>query len=478
MAAEMDQLGPELLVGLERGRGRPLRAALERELRAAIHDGRLHAGTALPSTRALAGELGVSRGVVVEAYAQLAAEGYLVTRPGAPARVAAVRATADDEDRPWDAWPPVRHDLRPGRPDLASFPRRVWLAALRRTLAGAPLSASGYGDPRGAPELRGALAAYLGRTRGVAAAPSGVVVTAGVQQGLGLLARALAARGVRRIAVEEPGFPIHRMLLGRHGLEPVPVPVDEDGVRVETLAATGVGAALLTPAHQFPMGAVLSAERRTALLAWAAATGAVIVEDDYDGEYRYDRAPVGALQGLDPERVAYLGSASKALAPALRLGWVIAPAALRRAVAEEKAWADGGSPGLDQLALADLIRRGEIDRHLRRMRRVYRARRDALLAAVREHLPAARALGVPAGLHLALALPDAREETALVAGAARRGVGILAIRRRAPGERRGHTVLLAGYANLPEPSIPAAVRALAAAVAGAAPGVPVPTPPT
>ncbi len=467
MPVETDQFGPQLLVGLDRGRGRPLRSALERELRAAIHAGRLHAGTALPSTRALAAELGVSRGVVVEAYAQLAAEGYLLTRAGAPARVAAVAAPADDDDRPWEAWPAVRHDLRPGRPDLGSFPRRVWLGAMRRALATAPLSASGYGDPRGAPELRAELAAYLGRTRGVATAASGVVVTAGVQQGLGLLARALAARGVRRIAVEEPGFPIHRLLLARHGLEPVPVGVDEEGVRIEAIVDAGVDAALLTPAHQFPMGAVLSAERRAALLAWAAETGALIVEDDYDGEYRYDRAPVGALQGLDPERVVYLGSASKALAPTLRLGWVIAPGSLRGAVAEEKAWADGGSPGLEQLALADLISRGEIDRHLRRMRRVYRTRRDALLAAAARHLPAARALGVPAGLHLAFALPDARDEKALLAGAARRGVGVFAIRRRPPGERRGHTVLLAGYANLPEPAVPAAVRALGAAVTAA-----------
>lgn len=460
-----------MLLGLQRGRGRPLRAALERELRAAIHAGRLRGGTVLPSTRALAADLGVSRGVVVEAYAQLAAEGYLATRPGAATRVVAGPTEDSEEDRPWDAWPTVRHDLRPGRPDLGAFPRRAWLAATRRVLSEAPHAAAGYGDPRGTPELRAALAAHLGRTRGVAAAPAAMVVTAGVHQGVGLLARVLAARGVRRIAVEDPGFPVHRALLRRCGLEPVRVPVDDEGLQVDRLDRTGAGAVLVTPAHQFPLGGVLPPERRAALLDWAAEHEALVLEDDYDGEHRYDRAPVGALQGLDPDRVAYLGSASKALAPALRLGWIAVPRTLRDAVGEEKAWADSGSPGLDQLVLADLLARGEVDRHVRRMRRVYRGRRDSLVAAVERSLPHARVLGVPAGLHVALVLSRAHDESALLAAAERRGVGIVAFRLRgdleASGTGGGRTVVLASYATLPGPAIPAAARALAAAVAEA-----------
>ncbi|MEA2448707.1 MAG: GntR family transcriptional regulator / MocR family aminotransferase [Thermoleophilaceae bacterium] len=452
--ASVDQSGLDLLLGLDRADSRSLRGQLEAELREAIRSGRLHAGTALPSSRALARELGVSRGVVVEAYSQLAAEGYLHARQGAATRVASVAAPrAPVAPAPaWDA--PVRHDFRPQVPDLAAFPRREWLASLRRALAQAPDARLGYGDPRGAAELRLAIAAYLGRVRGVVGDAERTVVTGGIQQGLSLLVQALRARGARRIAIEEPGFFVHRRLLARLGVEVVRVPVDDHGIEVASLARREADAVLVTPAHQMPTGAVLAPERRAALLAWAAERDAVVIEDDYDGEYRYDREPVGALQGLDPERVVYLGSASKTLAPALRLGWVVLPSWLAEAAGEEKGWADGGSPVLEQLAFADFLERGELDRHLRRARPRYRRRRDALVAAVDEAFPGAVVRGVAAGLHVVAEPVEAVDERALRAAARERSVEIVAMRAR------GRTLLVLGYANLPEAAARRAVAEL------------------
>jgi GntR family transcriptional regulator / MocR family aminotransferase len=352
VSPRVDHLGLDLLLVLDRGSVRPLRDQIEDQLRDGIRRGRLHAGTALPSSRALAAELGVSRGVVVDAYGQLAAEGFLVARPGAATRVAAVArhepAAPPDERVP----PPVRFDLRIEAADLSAFPRRSWQAALREVLRDAPDAAFGYGDRAGHPALRAVLASYLGRARGVAAEPERIVVTTGITQAVALLGRALRGAGVRRIAVEDPGFPVHRMVLRRQGLELAPVPVDGGGIRVDAVEASGAQAVLVTPAHQFPLGMGLAPERRTALLDWAAARDGFVLEDDYDGEYRFDREPVGALQALAPARVIYLGSASKTLAPAVRLGWAVLPGALAEAVAEEKMLANGGSPQLDQLALA------------------------------------------------------------------------------------------------------------------------------
>src|SRR4051794_14662460 len=329
--ARLDQsaTAPELLIEVERANGAPLRAQIERELRDAVRSGRLHPGSALPSTRSLARQLEVSRGVVVEAYAQLAAEGYLSARQGAPTRVAAVPSPRVDpaHARP-AAAPRPRYDLRPSVPDLSAFPRRAWLAAERRALAALPHAALDYPDMRGTTELRAALAAYLGRVRGLVAAPERIVVTSGTLQSIGLLARVLRGRGIDRIALEQPGFHIHRALLRRCGIATAPVPVDERGLVVEQLERAGCRAVLVTPAHHMPLGAVLAPERRAALLDWAERADGLVIEDDYDGEYRYDREPVGALQGLAPERVVYLGSASKVLAPALRIGWVVAPARL------------------------------------------------------------------------------------------------------------------------------------------------------
>jgi GntR family transcriptional regulator/MocR family aminotransferase len=454
------QSGVDLLLPLDREAGR-LHRQIEQGLRDAIRAGRLVPGTALPSTRSVARELGVSRGVVTEAYAQLVAEGYLVARQGAPTRVAAAPEPSAPGGRASRRPSPAPYDLLPGRPDLAAFPREQWLAATRRALRRMPDAALGYPDARGTPELRDALTAYLGRARAVAPDPERTVVCSGVTQGIVLIARLLHGRGERTIAVEDPGFHLHRWSLERAGLEPVGVPVDEDGLDVDALAATGARAVLVTPAHQMPTGVVLSPERRAALIAWADAVDGLVVEDDYDAEYRFDRGPVGALQGLAPERVVYAGSASKSFAHGLRLGWLVLPERLATAVAFERLAMDGGAPVLEQLALADLVARGDLDRHLRRTRREYRRRRAALLAALAEHLPGAEVTGVAAGLHALVLLPDGVDEEALLqragaAGVAVQGLGALRV------TSTGRAGLVLGYAHLPQPAIARAVAALGA----------------
>jgi GntR family transcriptional regulator/MocR family aminotransferase len=456
--------GLDLLLGLDRARG-PLRAQLEDQLRDAVRGGRLGPGTALPSSRALAREMGVSRGVVVEAYAQLAAEGYLVARQGAPTRVSEAASPGPGAAPPAAGERPPRFDFRTGRPDVSLFPRAEWLASLRRALRDAPDARFDYGDPRGAPELRAALARYLGRVRGVACDPERVVVTSGMAQGMALFARVLTAGGASRIAMEDPSSAPGRDQLASNGLEIVPVPVDEDGLRVERLPGNPpVDAVMITPAHQFPLGVVLAPERRAALVDWAARSGAVVLEDDYDAEYRYDRQPVGAVQGLAPELVVYAGSTSKMLAPGLRLGWLVVPEALLPAVAAAKESDDLGTPVVEQLALADFLERGQLDRHLRRTRAVYRARRDALVAALARLLPECRPTGVAAGLHLVVRLPDGTDEEAALAAARASGLGLsgLSEHRIEPGP----PALLLGYGRLPEPAMEAATEALADSLRG------------
>jgi GntR family transcriptional regulator / MocR family aminotransferase len=446
----------DVLLRLDRGRT-PLRAQIEDQLRDAVRGGRLAPGAALPSTRALARELGVSRGVVVEAYAQLAAEGYLVARQGAPTRVSEAASPGPGAAPAATDERPPRFDLRTGRPDVSLFPRTAWLASLRRALRDAPDARFDYGDPRGAPELRGALARYLGRVRGVACDPERVVVTSGMAQGMALFARALTPRGATRIAMEDPSSGPGRAQLVSNGLEIVPIAVDGDGLDVERLPV--VDAVMVTPAHQFPLGVVLAPDRRAALLDWAAHTGAVVLEDDYDAEYRYDRQPVGAVQGLAPDLVVYAGSISKTLAPGLRLGWLVVPERLLDAVTAAKASDDLGTPVVEQLALADFLERGQLDRHLRRTRAVYRGRRDALVAALGRLLPECTPAGVAAGLHLVLELPASTNEQAVLDAARARGVGLSGIAEHRIGP--GPPALLLGYGRLPEPAVEPAVRALA-----------------
>jgi GntR family transcriptional regulator/MocR family aminotransferase len=456
----VQRLGLDLLVTVDRDGGRSLRVQLEDQLRDAIRRGTLHAGTPLPSTRALAAELGVSRGVVVEAYAQLVAEGFLVARAGAATRVAQV-ARHDPAEPPEErVAPAVRFDFRFDAADLSAFPRRAWLAALRETLRDAPDAAFGYGDRSGAPALRMTLAAYVGRARGVAAEPRNVVVCTGITQAIGLLARALRRAGVERVGVEDPGFPLHRMVLAREGLRVVPIPVDAGGLVVEALEHADVGAVLVTPSHQMPLGMALAPERRAALVEWAVARDGWILEDDYDGEYRFDRDPVGALQALAPGRVTYLGSASKTLAPGLRLGWMVVAPDLVEAVGDAKVLADSGSPQIDQLALARFIEAGELDRHLRRMRGRYRARRDVMLEALARELPELVVEGIPAGLWMSGRLPESVALGPMLARAWDRDVGVFGY------AHGGVARVMLGYANLPEPAVVPAVRALAEVVRG------------
>jgi GntR family transcriptional regulator / MocR family aminotransferase len=459
------ETGPvgDALLAVDAADPRPLHEQLERAVRGAVRSGRLAPGARLPSSRGLSADLGISRGVVTAAYGQLAAEGYLVTRPGAPVRVS--EAVRGGQARP-AARSLVRefaYDMRPGLPDLAGFPRHGWLRSLGAAWRRAPATRLGELDPRGVPELRGALAEYLGRARGTAADPELLLACTGFAQGLSLTCRWLAGHGIEQVALEDPGWHQHRLIAEQAGLRVVPVPVDAGGLDVAELEASGAAAVIVTPAHHFPTGAVLARDRRAALLEWAERHDRLIVEDDYDTELRFDGSGVGALQGLAPERVLHIGSASKRLAPGLRLGWMLAPSWLTWPLISAKSVEDRSSEVLGQLALADLIARGELDRHLRRMRLRYAQRRRALLAALRRDVPAALAGDDPAGLFEALQFPAGVDEPALLAAAARRGVGLegLSWHRSAAD---GPSGVLAGYANLPETAIAQAVRKLAEAV--------------
>jgi GntR family transcriptional regulator/MocR family aminotransferase len=455
--------GPNLLVAIERSGELPLHEQLERALRERIRSGALASNTRLPSTRALASELGVSRGVVTEAYGQLAAEGYLTISQGAPVRVARAVRTASPRAPARSLLESFPYHFHPGLPDLAGFPREAWLRSLRTALRESPLAATGYGDPRGVPELREALAGYLGRVRGVEADPEHMLVCTGFMQAFTLVCRTLRARGVERIALEDPGWHIHRLIVENAGMEVVPVPLDEQGLRVDDLARTDAAAVLVTPAHQFPTGVVMGPERRAALIEWAEEER-LIIEDDYDAEYRYDRVAVGALQGLAPEHVAYIGSASKRLAPGMRLGWMLTPSWLAWELTSAKAIEDGGSEAIGQLALCDFIARGELDRHVRRMRLRYQHRREALLGALARWVPQGRVRSPgAAGLFELVTLPEEIDEPRLLRAAAARGVGMegLAWHRFRPGGPPG---VLLGYGNLSEPAIEHGVRLIGEAL--------------
>ncbi|GIH15818.1 GntR family transcriptional regulator [Rugosimonospora africana] len=442
----------------------PLHRQIEASIRDSIRAGRLPRGSSLPPTRVLAADLGVSRGVVVEAYQQLTAEGYLTSQTGGYTQVAVGPPAAAAGLRLARAAPP-RIDLSYGRADVSSFPRSAWLRAIREALGSAPNDVFGYLAGSGVPQLRTAIADYLNRVRGTLARPDQIVICTGYAQGIALLVSVLAAAGAKRLALEDPSSGDDALPAARAaGIEVIGVPVDGDGIRVDILRETGADAVILTPSHQWPTGAVLSAGNRAAVLDWAAERGAVIVEDDYDAEYRYDRTPVGALQGLAPDRVVYAGSASKTLAPGLRLGWFVMPAHLAGPMADAKVAADRGSPALEQLALADLITRGEFDRHLRRMRPVYRRRRDALLTALSRRLPGLEPTGVSAGLHLVAWLPPHLDEATVVDAAARAGVGVDGVTPYRIGHP-GPGGLIFGYAAVHEQAIAEGVDILARVIA-------------
>ncbi|PRX49441.1 GntR family transcriptional regulator/MocR family aminotransferase [Prauserella shujinwangii] len=390
------------------------RSGLADALRDAIRSGRLPPGATLPSTRALAADLGVARGTVTRVYTDLAAEGYVRTAQGAPTRVASGVERPSSPPRSRPEKPVTRWTLQPGQPDLSAFPRTEWLAATRRVLQRTPATEFGYLEERGVAALRAALARYLARSRGVVADPDRIVVCGGHSHATWLLATALAARGDREIAFEDPSLWAFRRIAEAAGARVTGVPVDADGLVTSELDSPAV---MVTPAHQFPLGVTLAPHRRGELARWASTAGAFVIEDDYDGEFRFDREPVGALQALAPERIAYAGTASKTLAPGLRLGWLVLPRTLVEPV--RAAMADSGwrPPVLEQLVLAELLDSGGYDRHVRRCRGVYRSRRDRLLAALPEHLVPD---GISAGLQLVLMLPGDGPGEDAVLGAARR----------------------------------------------------------
>jgi GntR family transcriptional regulator/MocR family aminotransferase len=463
----------EILLSVARGDGRTLGAQIEDQLRRAIRDGSLREGAQVPSTRDLARQLGVSRRVVVDAYAQLASEGYLNLRQGARPCVsdnAPVARAAAAHVVPATAR--VRFDFRPSRPDLSAFPRASWLRSLRNALATMTDAELGYGDPRGATVLRAALTDYLGRVRGVVVEPERVVVTSGYAQGLALICRVLAAGGATRIGMEDPSNLDDQAIVTGAGLEAVPIGVDAEGMRVDELARAAPDAVIVTPAHQQPTGVVLSRERRLALVAWLREHRAVAIEDDYDAEYRYDRAAVGALQGLAPEQIVYAGTTSKTLAPALRLGWLVVPGALLEAVTANKLVADRGASRIEEYAFADFIARGELDRHLRRMRARYRKQRDALVRALAEELPDAVVTGISAGLHVTIQLPEGTDTEAIREEAARQRILFNSMSEYRTDGIGGSTTLMIGYGSVPEPAIAPGVREIAEAVRAATAEVP------
>lgn len=461
-------LAGELLIELRRDGQVPLQRQIEASIRDGIRSGRLRLGTSLPPTRSVAADLGVSRGVVVEAYQQLVAEGYLTSKGGGYTQVAIDPHTEPPRARPAaeraPESPPPRIDFGYGRANVSSFPRAAWLRSIRTVLTEAPNERFSYLSGQGMPELREVMADYLNRVRCTSARPGNIVIVNGYAQGIALIIQVLAKRGARRIAVEDPSMDDDaRPLAAAAGLELVGVPVDGDGIRVEVLNRMEADAVIVTPSHQWPTGAVLSAEARAALIAWAKRRGAMIIEDDYDAEYRYDRAPIGAIQGLAPGHVVYAGTASKTLAPGLRIGWLVTPSHLVDDIAEAKLLADRGSPAIDQLAFADFVSLGELDRHLRRMRPVYRRRRDALLAALRSKLPDLQPAGIAAGLHLVTWLPPGLDENAIVEAAAERGLGVSGITPYRISTT-GPGGLIFGYATLNERTIAEGIHLLAAVI--------------
>lgn len=467
-----ERIGADLHLELSGRGGR--RAALIDALRAAVRGGRLTPGTRLPPYRSLAADLGVARNTVADAYAELVAEGWLTARQGSGTRVAEraqplrAQSLRHAENGPVTAPPRARaprHDLRQGTPDASAFPREAWFASYRRALQQAPDEVFGPGDPAGRVELREALTEYLARARGVRTTPDRIVICSGFAHGLRLLfgqgGQGGQGGGVLRgpLAVEAYGLGFHRELLRAAGVRTVPLPIDEHGARVEELARER--AVLLTPAHQFPTGGPLHAERRAAVIDWARARGGMVLEDDYDGEFRYDRKPVGALQGLDPERVIFLGSVSKSLSPALRLGWMVLPERYVEGVLAAKGEREAWVSVLDQLSLADFVSSGSYDRHVRRMRQRYRSRRDRLVAALATHAPHIEVSGVAAGLHAVLRLPSGTERSALKA-AAWQGVALdgLAAFRHPETAVESQDGLVVGYATPSEATFGAALEAL------------------
>jgi len=445
--------------------GVPLRRQLEHALRTAIRSGRLVAGSTLPPSRELADELSVSRGVVVDSYSQLTTEGYLTARRGSATRVAVLPPPVRPPARR-QLSPPTRYryELRPGLADYHRFPRAAWKSALVRALRDLPDGRLTYADHRGVPELRNAVAEYLARMRGVVVDPELVVICCAASQALTVLWHVLRGRGVRRVAIEDPGWRWQRYTAEMAGMEAIPVRVDADGLVVDDLVSAGVDAVVMTPAHHYPTGVVMTPSRRAALIAWARQRQALIVEDDYDVEYRFGRPPMASLQGLAPDLVAFVGTTSKTLAPALRLAWMVPPAHLIDDVENALLVAGVTSPTLDQIAMASFIENTALERHLRAMRRRYRAKREVLIAALAAHMPGVRVGGTAAGLHLVAWLPDGADEHATAMRARARSVGLHELHRHCTTHAPSPPALLLGFALPTESELADATQILAASL--------------
>jgi GntR family transcriptional regulator / MocR family aminotransferase len=452
----------ELPLPLDRTGPVSLARQLSGRIRDAIAQGSLLDGTKLPSSRILAAELEVSRGVVTAAYEQLAAGGFLLVAPRSVPRVQGPPAAPE-------AVPPAAarplYDFTAIAPDLSLFPRLEWLRAVQEAIRSAPDAALDYPPPQGFPELRRELAAYLGRVRGVRAQPSQVIITQGFSEAFEIITRILARRGARSIAVENPYDPYFFGTARRSGLGLTPLPVDARGACVADLAATSAGAALLSPACQFPIGGVLDARRRRQALDWARDTSGVIIEDDYNAEYRFDRTPVAALQGLDPNWVCYAGSTSKVLAPGLRIGWLVVPRDWLAEARQEKEEQGGGSPGLDQLALASFLGAGALDEHLRRTRRTYARRRHRFIRLIEHYLPHASIAGAAAGLHVTVLLGREVDMPAFLGAAAAAGIHVRDLSSYAFAPHQHGQGIVLGYSRIREASAAAALERLAALLA-------------
>ena len=467
MSVDWGRSAPDLMITVDRT-GSPLAIQIQDHLRVAIREGRLAAGERLPSTRSLAEHLEVSRGTVVEVYAQLVAEGYVVSTVGSGTRVASLPAGQPrrpaERSSPPPAVPAVQIDFEYGIPDLRSVPLRDWAWAVGEATRTLPTAGLGDEEPAGSRHLREVITAYHRRVRAGCATVEDAIVVSGFRQGLVFALATLKRLGIDTVGLEDPGPREHDQIARRAGLSVVPVPVDAEGLQVASLRETGARAVLVTPAHQCPTGAALSPSRRRDLVAWADEVDGVMLEDDYDAEFRFDRQPVGSLQGLAPERVIALGSVSKTLAPAIRIGWILAPPRFVDGLTEEKHLSSRGAPGLDQEALALLIESGRFDRHLRRVREVYRARRDALAREVAAVFGPDRLHGLAAGCHAVLSLPAGVDEDAVVDAARALSVRVSGLGRYRLTPTSGSPALLLSFGNLAEHQLVRGVHAIAEAV--------------
>ncbi|HEU4426131.1 MAG TPA: PLP-dependent aminotransferase family protein [Pilimelia sp.] len=440
---------------------------VRKDLKRQILRGILQPGIRLPSTRRLAADIGVCRSVVVEAYEQLIAGGYLDAVPGSGTRVADVADRTAVASNVVDIFPDgrsprFRWDLRTGIADVANFPRQEWLSCYQRTLQLAGPDALCYPPVTGVLPLRQGLTSYLGRVRGVRTDPAHIMVTAGFAQGLALLCQSLLGLGIDELGVEDPSNRRQRDFIADTGMRPQAVPIDQHGLDVSALAKTGVRAVLVTPAHQFPTGVVMSTERRAALLQWARDVDGWIIEDDYDSELWYDRRDRRpSLQGRDPERVIYTSSTSKVLVPGLRLGWVVTPPHLFNRLRETRTRHDMGGDSLTQLTFAEFLGSGQFDRHLRRSRSRFQPRWEAVNRVVRQHLRDVEVTGSAAGLHAYLRFPPGIDEAALVTGALRRSVLVHGGQRYRFSPQPGAPALVVGFAALPATAVGEATRILA-----------------